>query len=166
MPKQFDIFVDEYQSAEGTNQEFDIYLSRQCGLPGNYNVYICDKQVGGDITVYSLPFRTSTRVDNRLIISIPDDAISNHVKQTAKIDSAITLDGDTNTHIKQITKAASDMVVNAVLTSRTEIKSGMVIDVNIGGTTLWRYRLLSDMDDSSLSAYDNMTLGDVDIIIL
>ena len=238
MPKQFDIFVDEYQSAEGTNQEFDVFVRKildespsavadidaykqaaytesidsdgmyvlnfngretpdgdkpysyleyvgEVGDPpssvyvkfykGNaytstrvscFDIYVCDKAVNKDITVYSLPFRTTTRVDNNIVISIPDDAMRNYVKQTAKIDASLVPGSTIDTHVTQTVKAASDMVVNAVLSGRTNINSGMVIDVSIGGTTLWRYRLLNDMDSDKLSVYDDMTLGNIDIVVL
>ena len=236
MPKQFDIFVDEYQSAEGTNQEFDIYIrktpekipfdddaieaykqssyteqkdsdglyilnfnGRETPVGNNpysylervgdigdppspaytkyykmnqytgtresvFDIYICNKSINSDITIYSLPFRTTTRVNNELILSVPNDAVRNYVEQRAKVDSSFLLGTDIDTRVEQVTKVASDMVISALEKGSIEVNSGMVIDVSIGGTTLWRYRLLSDMDDSKLSVYDNVTLGDTDIV--
>lgn len=227
MPKQFDIFVDEYQRAEGTNQEFDVYLSGRSAFSeagiivtkeldenggtifhinsnseyGNVSITEEQDEHGGtvinitgnvidgdevsahsivkefdicthnpfhsaDIEIYSLPFRMTTRVDNSLVISIPDDAVRNYVEQTAKVGSSILSDSAVETRVKQVAKVASDMVINAVLSEKTKIDSGMTVDVNINGTTLWRYRLLGDMDNDKLSDYDNITLGEVDIIIL
>lgn len=145
-----------YESYIGLHRSFDICVCNPIGADINM----------GDITIYSLPFRTTTRVNSELILSVPNDAVRNYVEQKAKIDSSFLLGTDIDTRIEQVTKVASDMVISAIEKRSIEVNSGMVIDVSIGGTTLWRYRLLSDMDDSKLSVYDNMTLGDTDIVVL
>lgn len=161
------VYLKNFQVEIGNSETtFEPYVGRQ----KSFDICVCN-QVGadinmGDITIYSLPFRTTTRVNNELILSVPNDAVRNYVEQRAKVDSSFLLGADIDTRVEQVTKVASDMVISVLEKGSIEVNSGMVIDVSIGGTTLWRYRLLSDMDDSKLSVYDNMTLGDTDIVVL
>lgn len=165
-------FQIEYGGTETGYEPYRLYKS--------YDICLCRQAGGdsscGDIIVYSLPFRAMTGGESTMTVSVSDGTdqwqIPTHLSRRTEVNSNIVIDvtndcGDEpGTHVQHSISVVSDMILHAIVSGSTKVTNTMTIDVNVNGTTLWRYRILGEMDGATLSDYDGATLGDADVVIL
>ena len=134
------------------------------------NVYFKSHTIECDVIIYNIPRREVVAIKDALALYLRQHVDSNVLCECflKGTDSSITI----KAHMRD---SATKMIVVSSATSIPQAVSESAIKlISIDGAaameqsvsaSIARYRLFSDMDDDNLSAFDDMSLDDVDFII-